>query len=304
MLSETSWRTEALVRLLLGVLVCVFLGGLMACLLRLGRADTGAHPLAAVAVVMAGFAALGTALVLTRKPWQIEESRRRLMLFLASLYMGLALMAAAQRLIPANPGPPDLGQMVVAGISFQGAALVLVGLFLREHGLSWSAAFGFGERRGRAVGWGLLAALAVLPVAWLLQMCIAALLTRLNVGADAQVAVQVLREAPEWTDRLPLGFIAICIAPPAEEALFRGLIYPTFKRTGSPRLALWGTALLFAAIHWNLASFLPLVLLALVLTWLYERTGNLLAPIAAHSLFNAMNFLALQLFDRLWTASS
>ena len=91
--------------------------------------------------------------------------------------------------------------------------------------------------------------------------------------------------------------IAIVIAPPAEEAVFRGLIYPTIKRLGYPRLALWGTTLLFAAIHWNLASFLPLVLLALVLTWLYERTGNLLAPMVTHALFNAVNFMALQLVE-------
>lgn len=304
MLSETPWRLEALVRLLLGVLVCVFLGGLLASLLRLARAESVAHPLTALAVILGGFVALGTALVLTRKPWHIEESRTRLMLFVAALYAGLVLVGTAQRLIPATAGTPHLSQMVLAGISFQGAALILIGLFLREHGLRWATAFGLRECPGRAIGWGLLAALAVLPVAWLMQMSIAALLTRLNVGADPQVAVQVLRDAPAWTDRLPLGFIAIAIAPPAEEALFRGLIYPTFKRTGHPRLALWGTALLFAAIHWNLASFLPLVLLALVLAWLYERTGNLLAPIAAHGLFNAMNFLALQLFDRLWTASS
>jgi membrane protease YdiL (CAAX protease family) len=37
--------------------------------------------------------------------------------------------------------------------------------------------------------------------------------------------------------------------------------------------------------------FLPLTLLALALTWLYERTNNLLAPILAHSLFNGVNFL-------------
>jgi len=36
--------------------------------------------------------------------------------------------------------------------------------------------------------------------------------------------------------------------------------------------------------------FLPLFALAMLLTLLYERTNNLLAPITAHSLFNALNF--------------
>jgi membrane protease YdiL (CAAX protease family) len=37
-------------------------------------------------------------------------------------------------------------------------------------------------------------------------------------------------------------------------------------------------------------TFLPLVVLAVALTWLYEATNNLLAPILAHSLFNMANF--------------
>jgi hypothetical protein len=46
---------------------------------------------------------------------------------------------------------------------------------------------------------------------------------------------------------------------------------------------------LFALIHLDAAIFIPLFVLALGLTWIYERTGNLLASIAAHALFNAVN---------------
>ena len=70
--------------------------------------------------------------------------------------------------------------------------------------------------------------------------------------------------------------------------MFRGILYPVIKQLGHPQLALWGTSLLFATVHMNLASFLPLMVLALVLTALYERTNNLLAPIAAHVLFNTL----------------
>jgi len=38
---------------------------------------------------------------------------------------------------------------------------------------------------------------------------------------------------------------------------------------------------------------LPLFVLALALTWLYEKTGGLLAPVLAHSLFNVANLLLL-----------
>ena len=58
-------------------------------------------------------------------------------------------------------------------------------------------------------------------------------------------------------------------------------------------LAWFGVSALFALIHVNLPTFVPLFALALALTWLYERTDNLLAPIIAHALFNAANFAVL-----------
>jgi uncharacterized protein len=104
-----------------------------------------------------------------------------------------------------------------------------------------------------------------------------------------------LRRSDAWGNRFALGFAAILIVPWAEEMLFRGILYPAVKQWGFPRLACWGTSMAFGAIHFNLVTFLPLTLLALVLVRLYERTGNLLAPITAHSLFNAVNFALLYL---------
>jgi membrane protease YdiL (CAAX protease family) len=43
----------------------------------------------------------------------------------------------------------------------------------------------------------------------------------------------------------------------------------------------------------------PLFALALALTWRYEMTDNLLAPIAAHSLFNATNLVALHFLPQI-----
>jgi membrane protease YdiL (CAAX protease family) len=38
--------------------------------------------------------------------------------------------------------------------------------------------------------------------------------------------------------------------------------------------------------------------LALCLTWLYEKTGGLLAPILAHGLFNLANLILLLVAER------
>jgi hypothetical protein len=62
-----------------------------------------------------------------------------------------------------------------------------------------------------------------------------------------------------------------------------------------------GVSALFALIHFDAAIFIPLFVLAMGLTWLYETTGNLLAPIAAHAVFNAVNMALLAL--KLWLES-
>src|SRR5206468_3740315 len=109
----------------------------------------------------------------------------------------------------------------------------------------------------------------------------------------------VIRTAENWSVRATLGIATVLIVPPAEELLFRGILYPWIKRTGHPQTALWVTSAAFAAIHMNAPTFVPLLVLALVLTWLYEKTGNLLAPIVAHSCFNGLNFALLYMLPLL-----
>jgi membrane protease YdiL (CAAX protease family) len=58
-------------------------------------------------------------------------------------------------------------------------------------------------------------------------------------------------------------------------------------------LGLVVSSVVFGAIHSNLVAFLPLTLFAVLLVMLYESTDTLLAPIVAHSLFNAIAFLGI-----------
>jgi len=99
--------------------------------------------------------------------------------------------------------------------------------------------------------------------------------------------VQTLQMAVTWGHRLALGLITILLAPVAEEVLFRGILYPGLSSQVFPRLALWGTAILFAAIHLQSGDFYTAAALALMLAWLYDRVDNLVAPITAHALLRS-----------------
>jgi membrane protease YdiL (CAAX protease family) len=65
------------------------------------------------------------------------------------------------------------------------------------------------------------------------------------------------------------------------------------RDAGWRKLGFIVSAVAFGAVHGNSVVFVPLVAFGLVQAWLYERTGSLLAPIIAHSLFNLAPFVLL-----------
>lgn len=114
--------------------------------------------------------------------------------------------------------------------------------------------------------------------------------------ADQQELVKIYQHAAKTgNDGLVWQVViaAVCIAPFAEEILFRGYIYPVFKRTIGTVPAAVGSALLFGAIHNNALGFPGLTLLALALTLTYEFTGSLLVSVFMHAWFNGLSLFAM-----------
>lgn len=302
MLSAKPWKADAIIRLGLSVMVCVYAGSVLMGAGHYATAGGAAspwlfYPLAAVAM-----SCLVVTLILIGRPWQAGSFGRRMLVLLICSYSGLFLGAWAQRLAGEGAAEPSIWRMVMATLCFQGAGLWLIARFLREARCTWTEGFGFLNYPRHAVLLGLLAALIFLPLGWGLQQASAWIMTHLphfKIEPKEQLPVHALRVSMSWGGRLTFGAAAVLLAPITEEVLFRGILYPAIKQFGYPRLALWGTSLLFAAVHTNVVTFVPLVVLALVLTLLYERTDNLLAPVAAHVLFNALNFAELLVLQQI-----
>ena len=85
-----------------------------------------------------------------------------------------------------------------------------------------------------------------------------------------------------------MGFV-LFEAPLLEEPLFRGILFRGLDKTCSTRVAMVLSGFVFALIHVNAATLLPLWFLGVAVAWLYWRTGSILAPMLAHFLFNATN---------------
>ena len=105
------------------------------------------------------------------------------------------------------------------------------------------------------------------------------------------------KQLDESTLALALAVVSVVlIAPIAEEALFRGLLFGALRR----RLPFIGAAgisgALFGAAHLANGDFAVAGLLAffgILLAFLYERTGSLGPPIALHMLNNALAMLSI-----------
>ncbi|HEX5398627.1 MAG TPA: type II CAAX endopeptidase family protein [Verrucomicrobiae bacterium] len=205
-----------------------------------------------------------------------------------------------QAAVPGFRHTEDFGNILVATLSFQGATWLLIPIYLHLNEINWRDFFGLRTANAlRAVGWAIAALIVLLPVAAGLERLSELGLQRLGWESQPEEAVRLLLNAPLWPTGIYLGVFAIVLAPVAEEFIFRGVLFPFVKQLGWPKMAWVGVSFLFALIHASPGIFVPLFVLALGLTWLYEKTGNLLASIVAHSLFNAANLVLLVLADEL-----
>ena len=95
--------------------------------------------------------------------------------------------------------------------------------------------------------------------------------------------------------RTSWGYLALGImAPIAEEAVFRGAVLRTLLDIFGSR-AHWAaivfSALVFGAIHLNLAQGTHAFLVGLLLGWMYYRTGSILPGVLFHWVNNTVAYL-------------
>lgn len=85
---------------------------------------------------------------------------------------------------------------------------------------------------------------------------------------------------------------AVLIGPFREELLFRGLILKGFLGHYSVLKTIFLSAIIFALFHLNLHQLFSAFTVGIFLAWLFYRTRSLLPCIFAHSLYNALNWIA------------
>lgn len=228
----------------------------------------------------------------SEREWDVEAVLLLGAGLIISLCAGTLANFALVHLLPdLTSAQKQFYSFVIFGGSLHIVGLILIHLFLRHHELTWSEFLGPARPGfGRAMALGVAVVAVALPLTLGLNGLCEILLTQLFGKVETQPSMKILEISLSLPQRLYFGFSAIVLAPLIEEILFRAILYRGIKQRGYPRLALWGSSLLFAAIHFSLLTFVPLTLLAIILALLYDKADHLAAPVFAHSIFNAANF--------------
>ena len=193
----------------------------------------------------------------------------------------------------AKPQVITLSAIIVNSVVY---SAIIAGIFgvIGFRGLSAVNLFQLGWRRfPSAAATGLLWLMVTYPLIFIVQCAVQGFN---GGGDDSQQIVHYFLEHPGLRQRAAVIFMAVIVAPVAEEIIFRGYFYGVMRRFGGRIPALLTSSLLFAAIHVHIPSMPGLALLAVILCLLYERTGSLWAPIMLHATFNASTIAVLLLW--------
>jgi membrane protease YdiL (CAAX protease family) len=201
-----------------------------------------------------------------------------------SVLVELGATVTALVLAFADRNTAAIMQTIVYGTS---AAAVSIGtaMFLRKRGVSAACVFVWPPVRLTwsrslliAVGLGLALGLAGRGYLALLRLIPA-------VAEQLHRSDMLMSSIPHL--RLSIFVMAVCIAPFAEEYLFRGLLFRALDREWGGWRAVLGSAAFFASYHPAL-SWLPVAMLGSVNALLFRRTGRLLPSVATHMVYNAV----------------
>ncbi len=113
---------------------------------------------------------------------------------------------------------------------------------------------------------------------------------------------EILRKVLEEDSLAVLTFMVsfgVLAAPIMEELVFRGFLQSAVRNTLGKQKAILVSGLLFAIVHLDVYIFLQIFILGLLLAYLFEKTGSLIAPITVHIFHNSATLAIVLTFDQI-----
>lgn len=169
--------------------------------------------------------------------------------------------------------------------------VLVIAFFISARGRDINALGGFSKISiTRAVSIGVVLLVLAYPLLNVAELVTEALM---KGASSKQNIVEWFTVSGSIKQRVLIIVFAVAAAPVIEEFLFRFFLYGVLRHYFGWVAAAIFNALLFAAVHTHLPSFLPLFVLGMCLTIAYEWSGSILVSMTMHSLFNAASLTLL-----------
>lgn len=265
-------------------------------------------------VVTGSLAAIMTVIVLARRLWVLPSetgptwSARAEFLLGAWIAMLLSTLIGATLGIQVTNPTTELSEQAVGMLgSYLLQSIIMCIVLIDQQRKQADPTRGVRPLPLRSVWlWALLGVVVAFPVSQSMGMLagyVQSLFSSKETPVLAHDTLVMLSRDPLDGWAMLISFLVVFVTPCLEEFTYRGLLQQGFRKLGAGRWsAILLTSLMFVFMHVpNIdggAMAVPVVALlslSLMLGWLYERTGRLLAPILVHGLFNGINLLFMTL---------
>lgn len=124
-----------------------------------------------------------------------------------------------------------------------------------------------------------------------LALLVATLVTRQTGTAPQELTRALAGSGLPVVSAVTFFLYIALLLPIAEELVFRGMIFGWIRKWQSFPVANLLCAAAFAIVHMQLIAIVVTFLVGLVLGWLRERSGSVLAPILMHQVYNGATLI-------------
>jgi len=146
---------------------------------------------------------------------------------------------------------------------------------------------------------GVLGYIGAMPVLVIVAVAVFIVVRLAHYTPERQLIVDLFAREKNSVFLFYASVFTAVIGPFVEELFFRGFMYNAARKTFGVAWAMVLTSAIFAGLHADIVGFLPIMALGMLLAYLYERTGTLVASITVHFTHNLamiyLVFLARQL---------
>lgn len=135
---------------------------------------------------------------------------------------------------------------------------------------------------------GLTAYVLTLPLLAVILLLSMWLLNLLKYTPPPQPILEVFMREDRSRVLFFLMIFVSFFGPIVEEIFFRGFLYGAVRKRIGVIAAAFLTGAVFSLLHTNIAGFLPIMTLGVLLAYLYETTGSLVASMTVHVAHNSI----------------